>query len=152
MPNHYQYKHHQGHLSSVLNIYVDITQNQDSTPVYFRDLKTGTRFYKMVKEIANTEDYTAETGSGKVVVDFYANWCGPCVAIKDYYGQLANENGDIKFLKVNVDTGANKGAMQAANVRCMPTFVFYNNGAIVDRLEGANKSELAAKVAKLKSA
>ena len=106
----------------------------------------------MVKEVADTNEYNAETGSGKVVVDFYANWCGPCVAIKDYYAELAAKNPGIKFLKVNVDTGALRGAMQAASVKCMPTFVFYNNGAITDRLEGASKDILAQKVATLNSA
>ena len=105
----------------------------------------------MVREIGNSDEYNECVASGKVVVDFYANWCGPCVAIKDYYGELAAANPDMTFLKVNVDTGANKAAMGTANVRCMPTFVFYHNGAIVDRLEGANKSTLASKVESLKS-
>ena len=105
----------------------------------------------MVREIANTNDYNGAVGSGKAVVDFYAVWCGPCVAIKDYYGQLAEANPGITFLKVNVDTPENRGAMMAAQVKCMPTFVFYNNGAIIDRLEGADKVKLASKVAALNS-
>ena len=103
----------------------------------------------MVKEIANSEEYNQSVASGKVVVDFYANWCGPCVAIKDYYASLATTYPGVTFLKVNVDTGANKAAMGSANVRCMPTFVFYNNGSIVDRLEGANKATLDEKAKKL---
>ena len=105
----------------------------------------------MVREIANTNDYNASVGSGKAVVDFYAVWCGPCVAIKDYFAQLAAQNPDITFVKVNVDTPANRGAMMAAQVKCMPTFAFYNNGKLVDRLEGADRNQLASKVASLKS-
>ena len=105
----------------------------------------------MVREIGNSDEYTQVTSSGKVVVDFYANWCGPCVAIKDYYGELATANPDMTFVKVNVDTATNAGAMKSASVRCMPTFVFYHNGAIVDRLEGANRVALAEKVAALNS-
>ena len=105
----------------------------------------------MVREIANTNDYNSAVGSGKAVVDFYAVWCGPCVAIKDYYAQLAEANPGITFVKVNVDTPANRGAMMAAQVKCMPTFVFYNNGQLVDRLEGADRNQLTAKVNALNS-
>ena len=105
----------------------------------------------MVRELANTPEYQQVTGSGKVVVDFFANWCGPCVAIGPYYGQLAAANPDVTFVKVNVDLPQLKQAMQLANVRCMPTFVFYHNGVLVDRLEGANQGALAQKVASLKS-
>ena len=105
----------------------------------------------MPKEVGTSTEYDQLTQSGKVVVDFYAVWCGPCVAIAPYYVELSSKYPGVTFLKVNVDSPGIKGAMALAKVRCMPTFVFYNNGAIVDRLEGANQGALAQKIASLSS-
>ena len=105
----------------------------------------------MVREINTSDEYNQAVATGKVVVDFYANWCGPCVAIKDFYAGLASSNPGVTFLKVNVDTAANKGAMATAGVKCMPTFVFYHDGKQVDKLEGASKDALNQKVTSLNS-
>ncbi|KAK2041232.1 thioredoxin [Colletotrichum somersetense] len=64
-----------------------------------------------------------------VVVDFYADWCGPCHAIKPIYESLSNTHGQpgaLAFVKVNVD--AAQEIARRYNVTAMPTFMFFENG------------------------
>ena len=103
----------------------------------------------MVREVQSTAEYNQIVSKGKVVADFYANWCGPCMQIAPYYASLAAQFPNVTFIKVNVDIPHNRAAMQYAQVRAMPTFVFYHNGAMVDRLQGANTPYIQAKVAAL---
>ena len=58
----------------------------------------------MVKTIATLDEFNAEIAVDQlVVVDFYADWCGPCKAIAPKIEEMAAENEDVVFLKVNVD-------------------------------------------------
>ena len=87
----------------------------------------------------------------KVVVDFYANWCGPCKVIKPTYNQLATEyKGKIKFSGVDVDRA--KDISMNLNITAMPTFVFYKGGKEIERLKGANQEKLRAALDKLNNA
>ena len=103
----------------------------------------------MVKEIQNAGEFNQLINGGKVVVDFYAVWCGPCVQIKPFFEQLSNENPGVTFAKVNVDQPWARGLMQAHKVGCMPTFLAFDNGKLVDRLEGASQPALTQLVQKL---
>lgn len=49
------------------------------------------------------KDFDSIIGSGKVVVDFYADWCGPCKMLGPVVEEVSKEHKDITFLKVNVD-------------------------------------------------
>lgn len=84
---------------------------------------------------------TANTGK-LVVMDFFANWCGPCKMISPIYDKLASEGAhpNTVFLKVDVDTASDVTAKYA--VSSMPTFVFLKNGAVVDRFAGASEKKL----------
>ncbi|WP_299824005.1 thioredoxin [uncultured Pontibacter sp.] len=71
-----------------------------------------------------------------VLVDFYADWCGPCKAMSPVIQQLANQyNGKIKVIKVNVDN--NQSAAAQFKVQGVPTFILFNKGQQVWRQSGA---------------
>mmetsp|Transcript_1483 Transcript_1483/g.1569 ORF Transcript_1483/g.1569 Transcript_1483/m.1569 type:complete len:107 (-) Transcript_1483:134-454(-) len=85
-----------------------------------------------------------------VVIDFSATWCGPCRMIGPYFHDLANnpDFSNVIFVKVDVDESAD--IAEQYSVEAMPTFVYLKNGEVKDRLLGANKDGLVAKINSLK--
>ena len=77
------------------------------------------------------------TGSALVVVDFYADWCGPSRYIAPEFAQLAKEYPSVSFLKVDVDKNET-----GDEVSCMPTFKFYKAGTLLHTVEGASADML----------
>src|SRR3989338_6658751 len=72
-----------------------------------------------------------------VLVDFWAPWCGPCVAIGPVLDTLAEEyKGRITIAKMNVDENANVPAN--FGVRSIPYMVLFKEGRVVDTLVGAH--------------
>ncbi len=82
-----------------------------------------------------------------VIVDFYADWCGPCKMMAPIIEELANEyDGSVKIGKLNVDN--NPGTAQKYRVMSIPTILFIKNGTVVDTIVGAvSKSQLENKIA-----
>jgi thioredoxin 1 len=89
-----------------------------------------------------TFDETVAGGDKPVVVDFWAEWCGPCKAIAPILHELADEVGDqVTIAKVNVDDSPEL-AMRY-NVMSIPTLLVFNRGEVHKRLVGAKgKSQL----------
>lgn len=72
---------------------------------------------------------------GKVLVDFYADWCGPCKMTSPIIDELAIEMNEIKFVKINVDE--NPELASEYSVFSIPTFLIFENGKVVSQFFGA---------------
>ena len=74
--------------------------------------------------------------NAKVVVDFYADWCGPCQRLKPILNDIAIQYPDIKFVAVNTDT--EKALSTKYSIRGLPTVLFFKDGCKVDQMVGFN--------------
>ena len=76
-----------------------------------------------------------------VLVDFYAEWCGPCKMLAPVIDQIAKENEDIKVAKVNVDEA--QELAEKYGVMSIPTLVVIKNGEEIKRQVGlASKTDI----------
>ena len=90
-----------------------------------------------VKEITSTNfnDEVLESDT-PVLVDFWAEWCGPCRAIGPVVEEIANDyDGKVSVGKLNVDN-ENQLAMEYG-VRSIPALLIFNNGTVVNQIVGA---------------
>ncbi len=72
---------------------------------------------------------------GRVVVDFYADWCGPCHQVAPALEELSSKwEGDVRFVKVNIDE--NPQLAQAYRVFSIPTIMLFEGGKVVAQTMG----------------
>ncbi|KAL7425075.1 hypothetical protein Q5752_000763 [Cryptotrichosporon argae] len=97
----------------------------------------------MVKAIESFDEFKALiAGSEPVVVDYWATWCGPCKLIGPHFAKLEAKYPGVKFAKVDVEEQEQIAKEQ--NIRHMPTFIAYKNGAVFDSFSGAMPAKLTA--------
>ena len=78
-----------------------------------------------------------------VLVDFYADWCGPCKMVSPIVDEIAGERDDVKICKVNVDDAPEVAAM--FGVQSIPTLVVMKDGKVAAAKMGAMpKAQLVA--------
>jgi len=84
------------------------------------------------------------------ILQFSAEWCGPCRMLGPIIEELAASNADIAIGKVNVDE--NSESASKYGVRGIPTIIFFKDGEIIDKVVGVkSKAELQAKIDGFKS-
>ena len=96
--------------------------------------------------IHNVTDNNFETevlkASEPVIVDFWAEWCGPCKALSPLIDELAGEKDNVKVVKVNIDEAPE--APTKYGVRGIPTVMVFKDGQVVDtRVGGMSKQQLS---------
>lgn len=118
----------------LLNIYLNSKNKQEIKNEEENDMEvlkvTSENFEKEVLQSDKT-----------VLVDFYADWCGPCKMLSPVVDSVANENEDIKVVKVNVDNAQDLAIKY--QVMSIPTLVVIKNGQEINRSVGVvSKSQI----------
>ncbi len=83
---------------------------------------------------ATEATYKEEVAKGVSVVDFYADWCGPCKMIGPILEEISAERDDVKIVKVNVDE--NRQISMDEGIRNIPTLLILKDGVEVKRHVG----------------
>ena len=88
----------------------------------------------LVKTFSELE--TTISSTPRLVVDYSASWCAPCKRILPIIEQLAQDNPNITFLKVDVED------VECQGINALPTFEFYRSGSLQHTVQGANAEEV----------
>lgn len=92
----------------------------------------------MVKEI-NEKEFDNVIKEGRVLVDCYATWCGPCKMLSPIIEELASEVEDIHFYKLDVDN--NEEIASEYGIMSIPTLLYFENGNLKDTFIGFKSKE-----------
>ena len=82
----------------------------------------------------NTQEFDQIITSGITLVDFYADWCGPCKMLGPIIEELDNEFPDIEFIKVNVDE--NMDLADRYSIMSIPTVYIFKDGTLIGQRQG----------------
>ena len=95
----------------------------------------------------STFDEEVKSSDVPVLVDFWAEWCGPCKAVAPVLAEIADEQaGSLRIAKVNVDE--HPGLARQYSVQSIPTMIVFKDGQPVDKIVGAKgKDQLLADLA-----
>ena len=92
----------------------------------------------MLKQI-NKDNFDEAIKNGKVVVDCYADWCGPCRMLSPIIDELSEELNDITFYKLNVDDAQDIAVKYG--IMSIPTLLVFENGEEKDDYVGFRTKE-----------
>lgn len=91
---------------------------------------------KEIKSFAELKSII-DSNESSIIIDFYADWCGPCKKIAPIFQKLSLENPDILFLKINVDE--DETISENFQVKALPTFIGIKDKKIVKHSTGGNE-------------
>ena len=96
-------------------------------------------------ETITTETFDAEVlgSEGPVLVDFWAEWCGPCHAVAPVLDQIAKERSDLRLVKVNIDEEPE--IAQRYGVMSIPTMILFDSGEPKAAAVGAQPKSMLEK-------
>lgn len=97
----------------------------------------------MLKHIQNKEQFDNEIANGLVLVDFFANWCGPCKMLSPILEEISEENPNLTIIKVDVDEVYELAAK--FGVQSIPSLFLFKDGKLIaNKLGYQNKNQLLA--------
>lgn len=100
----------------------------------------------MVEEITGIEQLNETLKTNEtVLIDIWAQWCGPCKMIGPIVDEIAKEKTNVKVVKIDADT--NKEIMTHFGIRSIPTLLYYKNNELKDKTVGAtSKNKIVEKL------
>lgn len=135
-----------------ISIYMVVTTILNTVVRFFQGPPPPPRDNSLIRAPIGVAAFEKELSAapGLVVVDFFATWCGPCVAIAPYVEELADKHTDVLFVKIQESLSPD--VIAAQSIRAFPTFRFFCKGKCVGELVGADRASLASTVARLRAA
>ena len=88
----------------------------------------------MIKHLKNEEEFENHVKSGVTLVDFYADWCGPCKMLTPILEEINKENKDVRIIKVNIDDS--RFLASYYQIQSIPTLVLLKNGQFLNKMIG----------------
>jgi thioredoxin 1 len=126
--------------------FLNVRQSPQSTPTFGDKNMPATHATRVQHATESTFQNLVLESTQPVLVDFYADWCGPCQRLAPMLEQLAAENPQASIVKVNVDQCP--GLAQRYRIDAIPSLKVFKNGHVADELMGlAGKSQLQALLA-----
>ena len=104
----------------------------------------------MIIDIDNMDKLNYHTKDHRVLIDVWANWCGPCKMMSPILYDLEQElspklieqgRDQLRILKIDTDNGNLESFLVAYNINSVPTFIVYDNGKVVNTHVGATSKE-----------
>lgn len=122
----------------LLNIFLNSQNDLETELEISKEEESGMEILNVTS--ANFEEEVLKSDK-TVLIDFYADWCGPCKMFSPVVESVANENEDVKVVKINVDNAQDLAIKY--QVMSIPTVVIIKNGQEVNRNVGmASKSQI----------
>ena len=90
-------------------------------------------------KILTSEEFNEKIANGLVVIDFFAEWCGPCKMLAPIFDELSQEMKDISFYKVDVDQSIDKAYEYKVSI--VPTVIIFKDGKVADKIIGFTPQE-----------
>ena len=94
-----------------------------------------------MKYITNIDIFYKEINEGLTVIDFSAEWCGPCKTMGPVFDKMSNTYTKAKYFKVDVDQSEDISLKE--DISSLPTFRVYKDGKMLGESLGANENNLA---------
>jgi thioredoxin 1 len=87
-----------------------------------------------MKELNGEQVEQLKKEGKKIILDFYALWCGPCKTLIPRLESMSTEYDDVEFVKIDVDK--NQEYAISLGIRSIPTVIIYNGDNLIDRSQG----------------
>jgi len=95
----------------------------------------------------NLKNFDKSTKKGKWIIDFWAEWCGPCTMLKPVFESAAKEmDGKMNFGKIDIDS--QQELAEKFQVMSIPTILFLNNGEVINSHTGYASKDALLKMIK----
>ena len=88
-----------------------------------------------VMDLDSSNFHDAVSQNNLLLVDFWAEWCGPCKSMHTIFSRMAKKYEQVRFARVNVDNS--QDVAKKFNVQSIPTFIMFKNGQVAQQMVGA---------------